>query len=332
MNAKTVICASGLAVAAALLAAQPASATVTLLLAAGGGGGAGYSYFDGGDGLTTTSGGDGGNTGGGAGGVNGLGGAGGSHEYPHAIGENGGAGAGVLGNGGDGLYSRSGQGGFGPPTFAGGDGPNLYGHGGFGGGGGAGESGGGGGGGYSGGGGGGIVDGGGGGGGSYVASAFTGVTTTPADNGATGGGSGLDGYVNIVGPVGPSEISYTGSVIDYAIPVAGSYFIQAVGAQGGSGEVDLTSDAIGGYGALVSGDVNLGAGTILEILVGGGGAVGHTATMEHEVFSAGGGGGGTFIWAVTPIPEPSTWAMMLLGFAGLGLGCRKARALPAQAG
>jgi hypothetical protein len=88
----------------------------------------------------------------------------------------------------------------------------------------------------------------------------------------------------------------------------------------------MLSDAIGGYGALVSGDITLDAGTNLEILVGGGGGVGHTATMDSEVFSAGGGGGATFVWETAVVPEPSTWAMMLLGFAGLSYSTwRKAK-------
>ena len=47
----------------------------------------------------------------------------------------------------------------------------------------------------------------------------------------------------------------------------------------------------------------------LEIIVGGPGSSG----------SAGGGGGATYVYEVTA-PEPSTWVMMLIGFAGLG--CR----------
>ena len=40
---------------------------------------------------------------------------------------------------------------------------------------------------------------------------------------------------------------------------------------------------------------------------------------------------GNFNFAVAPVPEPATWAMMLLGFAGIGLTMRKgrrSRALP----
>jgi hypothetical protein len=39
---------------------------------------------------------------------------------------------------------------------------------------------------------------------------------------------------------------------------------------------------------------------------------------------------GSFIWAITgSVPEPSTWATLLLGFAGLGIaGYRKSKRAP----
>jgi PEP-CTERM motif len=181
------------------------------LLVAGGGGGA-YYYtggFNGGPGdpgQITASGDAGLGTDGGAGGTAGSAGAGGSNSY----GENGGGGAGWLGNGGNGVGlgdclvlaadSGSGNGGFGPPTFAGGIGGGLNppcANGGFGGGGGGGFQGGGGGGGYSGGGGGdgsnGVTGGGGGGGGSYVNSLVAALLETAGANAG-------NGYVTL-GPV-----------------------------------------------------------------------------------------------------------------------------------
>jgi hypothetical protein len=54
----------------------------------------------------------------------------------------------------------------------------------------------------------------------------------------------------------------------------------------------------------------------LDIVVGGAGG---------GSSGIGGGGGGSFVWEQS-IPEPSTWAMMLLGFAGLGFaGYRTSR-------
>ncbi len=57
-----------------------------------------------------------------------------------------------------------------------------------------------------------------------------------------------------------------------------------------------------------------------------------TGNAYGEVASPGGFGVGTF--TLTAVPEPSTWAMMLLGFAGLGIvgyrSTRKASAVPAR--
>ena len=93
----------------------------------------------------------------------------------------------------------------------------------------------------------------------------------------------------------------------------------AIGGQGG-GAVAVVP--FGGYGAGVGGEVYLTQGTELDIVVGGAG---------QSLFFAGGGGGGSFVWdptAIPPqpaVPEPSTWAMMLIGFAGLGYAGYRSR-------
>ena len=188
------------------------------------------------------------------------------------------------------------------------------GNGGFGGGGGSGNVGGGGGGGYSGGGGGNF--GGGGGGGSYLNPAMRDTIETPDFNGVAGP-SPSNGYVI----VGLTVFNYTGAVVEYTIPTTGFYYVAAVGAQGGSG-----FGGSGGYGAGVGGSVLLDAGTELDIVVGGAGTNNFINLINN------GGGGGSFVWDPTaipvqlqPVPEPSTWAMMLLGFAGLGYAGWRAR-------
>jgi hypothetical protein len=301
-------------------------------VAAGGGGGAGYSDGSAGDvGQAGTSGSNGLGTYGGAGGSGGAGGLGGTYVY----GFNGGGGAGWLGAGtaGIGTYpaygveEAAGQGASSAPSFAGGLGGNTTPYegagnssGGYGGGGGGGWQGGGGGGGYSGGGGGDGETAGGGGGGSY--GALLGVTITPGFNGVDdsdlGSTVGNNGYVEI----GTTGFGYTGSVQTYVVPFSSFYAIYAEGAQGGGAE----DGSIGGYGALVEGLDYLTAGTDLEIVVGGAGGYG-----DFDGLWGAGGGGGSFIYTGTFVPEPATWAMMIVGIGLSGAALRRRREAPVSA-
>jgi hypothetical protein len=320
--------ATALAVVWGLTSTAPSRADV-LLLAAGGGGGAGDQGSNGGDGLTTGNGGDGSGTGGlgGQGGQGGLGGGAGGINYAGA----GGGGAGWSGNGADGSHSTFwGQGGLSAPSFAGGKAHFSPANGGFGGGGGAGWQAGGGGGGGSGGGGGGYSGGGGGGGlatvgsgggggGSYIAAGFSSLVTIPGANGISHTtAAGQDGYVSIDGALLPD----TGTVQIYTVATSGIYKILAAGAQGGSAGPGSTT--IGGYGALVGGDIFLTAGTVLDIVVGQGGRFALGADV------GGGGGGGSFVWETyaAPAPGPVPGAG-LAGFAFLVAagGLVKARGL-----
>lgn len=251
----------------------------------------------------TTSGGAGTGVYVGSGGASGFGGGG------NGFNGGGGGGAGWLGSGGDGAAYPidSGAGGATYPSFAGGGG---Y----------VGGS-------RSGGGGGGIF-GGGGGGGSYIDGSFSNTLSSPGVNGVPGpfvNPTPSNGVVTING----SAINYTGAIVDYTIPTTGVYDIVAEGAQGGGIPHDIFG--YGGYGAEVGGDVRLRAGTELGIVVGEAGIDG---ALEGNSSTAG-GGGGSFVWIVSGpgiVPEPSTWAMTLLGFAGLGwAGWRRARARPAAA-
>ena len=244
MNARSMICASAIALAGGLSVTAPAHAALTLIAVGGGGGGFAIGSAGGG-GVISKSGASGG--------------AGGAREGLRdleAAGADGGGGAGWLGDGGSGF---GGDGGLSAPTFAGGAGFAGFGNGGFGGGGGSGLLGGGGGGGYSGGGGGGF--GGGGGGGSYLNPALRDTIETPDFNGVAGS-SASNGYVI----VGLTVFNYTGAVVEYTIPTTGFYYVAAVGAQGGP----VFSNG-GGYGAGVGGSVLLDVGTELDIVVGGAG-------------------------------------------------------------
>jgi len=78
--------------------------------------------------------------------------------------------------------------------------------------------------------------------------------------------------------------NYTGKVVTFTAPATGLYDITAIGASGGNGQ-----GTVGGVGADVSGEVELTAGEVLSIAVGGAGAAG-TGTD-----GAGGGGGASFV-------------------------------------
>jgi hypothetical protein len=80
----------------------------------------------------------------------------------------------------------------------------------------------------------------------------------------------------------PVIFNYSGSIVDYSIEASGIYDITAEGAQGGS-----TLFSSGGLGALIGGDVNLDAGDVLQIAVGGQGG----QSFNSGEFGAGGGGG-----------------------------------------
>ncbi len=95
------------------------------------------------------------------------------------------------------------------------------------------------------------------------------------------------------------------------VPTTGFYYVAAVGAQGGSIVVTAATEPASGAA------VFLDMGTELDIVVGGAGMFNFAGLPD------GGGGGGSFVWDPTaipaqPVPEPSTWAMMLIGFGGLG--------------
>ena len=143
---------------------------------------------------------------------------------------------------------------------------------------------------------------------------LSGVTSVQGENGNDDFSTriGNNGEVTI----GSATFDYTGAPVTYTITTTTSYEIVAYGAQGGGS----FAGQLGGYGAEIGGDITLLAGTVLGIGVGGAGGT----AVDHGA----GGGGASFVWIVSApvVPEPSTWAMMLLGFAGLGFaGYRASR-------
>jgi hypothetical protein len=84
----------------------------------------------------------------------------------------------------------------------------------------------------------------------------------------------------------PFHFTYTGSLVNFTVPITGTYQILAFGAQGGSVNF-LGMVANGGRGAEIGGDFSLTAGESLQIAVG---ASGSTVGLV-----SGGGGGGSFV-------------------------------------
>ena len=80
-----------------------------------------------------------------------------------------------------------------------------------------------------------------------------------------------------------SSFSYSGSIMTYTVAATGTYDIVGAGAQGGAGY-----QSAGGLGALLSGDYNLSAGTVLDVVVGGEGGL---SSFGGGVNGGGGGGG-----------------------------------------
>jgi hypothetical protein len=75
--------------------------------------------------------------------------------------------------------------------------------------------------------------------------------------------------------------------VDYVIPTTGYYDFRVAGAQGAA------AGTLGGYGAVVGGELSLHAGTTLDIVAGGYG--GDAGTLIGNG-SGGGGGGGSFVF------------------------------------
>ena len=145
---------------------------------------------------------------------------------------------------------------------------------------------------------------------------------------------------------GAVTFDYTGGLQSWMAPTSGVYRFEIAGAQGGS-----DGYSVGGLGATIVGDVTLVAGETVGILAGRRGGIGSQGRAVEGVSYYGGGGGGSYASGFTgvtyatganagngfvevtpldiPVPEPSTWAMMLGGFGFLGYVLRRRILRPA---
>lgn len=101
----------------------------------------------------------------------------------------------------------------------------------------------------------------------------------------------------LTAPVAATTFTYTGAIVDYAIPVAGQYTISAIGARGGS---VLDQGGAGGFGAEARGTFNFAQDEVLRLLVGGAGVDNPVVSQGFEGF--GGGGGGSFVVGPNALP------------------------------
>jgi PEP-CTERM motif len=203
---------------------------------------------------------------------------------------------------------------------------------------------------------------GGGGGGGALDSGGSGATggngrTTPTDpqsnglgrTGAGGGGGGFstNGQTNVSGGEGGTSLSSGGAPGQFEAPGGfgggGGAAVSEIGGGGGGGY----NGGDGGYSVFDGDKLTLvasqGGTSYANSSPDGCGPDGGPACFVGELLlavGAGGDGQGLGNGSVviepvsgSPVPEPSTWAMLLLGFAGLGFlscGASKARTLPAS--
>ena len=93
--------------------------------------------------------------------------------------------------------------------------------------------------------------------------------------------------LTLAGTAGAQVFGYSGSLTSWTAPTTGTYFITALGAQGGHGTAS-SDPFVGGRGAKIGGLFSFTAGTTLSLAVGGMGS------SYADSFN-GGGGGGSFV-------------------------------------
>jgi hypothetical protein len=126
-------------------------------------------------------------------------------------------------------------------------------------------------------------------------------------NGGGGGGAGVK-----TGPAGYGSDSLQAGIGGYG----GRFPNGGAGGIFGGGRGGFGGGGGGGYGGGGGSGFSGGGGSFSG---GGGGGGSYLASLfTDQVLTTGGASRGDGSISITTVPEPSTWAMMLMGFAGLG--------------
>ncbi len=91
----------------------------------------------------------------------------------------------------------------------------------------------------------------------------------------------------------PTTINYSGAPTTYIVPPGGLATIQIIAVGGGGGKSHFgETDVYGGLGGVVTSNLTLSSGTILQINIGGGGYTSNLGGIGIGGYNGGGGGGG----------------------------------------
>lgn len=117
-------------------------------------------------------------------------------------------------------------------------------------------------------------------------------TTQTGENGTAGCGAGYEKGTQQESDVVPSaqNFGYIGGVQKYTVTASGTYRLEVWGAQGGRARGDDEWMAYGGYGGYAKGEIDLAAGDILYIYVGGKGNDGTFGDYAWGGYNGGGYG------------------------------------------
>lgn len=166
---------------------------------------------------------------------------------------------------------------------------------------------------------------------------------------AAGGSGGVDYYTGLAGGLGAAVSTtitiYTPQTISVLVGGAGAYGSDGGGGGGASFLVDSGNQPLliaggggGGVGFYFNGGGGGGGytggngGSADPAAQGGGGGTSFSAGSDstYALAARGNGGVGIRLVSLAAVPEPATWAMMIVGFGAVGASLRRRRAMDAR--